>query len=112
MQEEWPNAGEIDIIEGINNMKHNQVALHTPDGCFQAPDGIQLGSTLERNCSTDRGCIVAENKPNSFGQEFALAGGGVYAVQMEFNGFFIWFWSVSSEIILLLNGGSIFFFFL
>ncbi|KAH9482161.1 putative glycosidase C21B10.07 [Psilocybe cubensis] len=93
MQEEWPNAGEIDIIEGINNMQHNQIALHTPTGCFQAPNPPQSGTTLETDCSTDRGCIVAETKPNSFGPGFAQAGGGVYAVQMDTSGIYVWFWS-------------------
>ncbi|PPQ92756.1 hypothetical protein CVT25_003865 [Psilocybe cyanescens] len=92
MQEEWPNAGEIDIIEAINNMDHNQIALHTPGGCFQAPDPDQTGTTLAQDCSTNRGCIVAETKPNSFGSGFAQAGGGVYAVQMATTGINAWFW--------------------
>ncbi|KAH8828301.1 concanavalin A-like lectin/glucanase domain-containing protein [Flagelloscypha sp. PMI_526] len=82
----WPNGGEIDVIETINLMTTNQMALHTNPGCFQTlPDGIQsqLGTTGERNCSTDRGCIVSETKPNPVGENFAKAGGGVWAVQMD-----------------------------
>lgn len=92
---EWPGAGEIDIIEGINMMGNNQIALHTDPGCFQGQPPGQSGQTLEGDCSLDRGCIVAETKPNSFGRGFAQAGGGVYAVQMDVAGIFIWFWSVS-----------------
>ncbi|KAF8967492.1 concanavalin A-like lectin/glucanase domain-containing protein [Flammula alnicola] len=95
IEQEWPLAGEIDIIEAINNMDHNQVALHSTPGCLKAqttPSG-QTGTTLEADCSVPRGCIVAENKPNSFGAGFAQAGGGVYALQYETTGINSWFWS-------------------
>jgi hypothetical protein len=94
MQEEWPLAGEIDIIEAINGMTNNQVALHTPPGCYQAQNPGQSGTTLEGDCSKDQGCIVAETKPNSYGPGFAAAGGGVYAIQIAASGIYSWFWSV------------------
>ena len=94
-QQEWPNSGEIDIIESINNQDHNQIALHTTGGCFQAQiPGTQTGVTLERDCSTPRGCLVAETKPNSFGAGFAQAGGGAFALQFAESGIYAWFWSV------------------
>ncbi|KIM38749.1 glycoside hydrolase family 16 protein [Hebeloma cylindrosporum] len=93
IQEEWPLAGEIDIIEAINGMNNNQVALHTTPGCYQAQNPGQTGVTLEGDCSTDRGCIVSETKPNSYGPGFAAAGGGVYAVQIAASGIYSWFWS-------------------
>ncbi|TFK74516.1 hypothetical protein BDN72DRAFT_813017 [Pluteus cervinus] len=88
----WPHGGEIDIVEGINMMDRNQMALHTDPGCFQSPNPVQSGDTLETNCSLDRGCIVGENKPNSYGPGFAQAGGGVWATQWDDTGVFIWFW--------------------
>ncbi|KAF4619190.1 hypothetical protein D9613_004737 [Agrocybe pediades] len=97
IQEEWPSAGEIDIIEAINQMDHNQIALHTRGGCSQSPPPMgvqaQTGNTIEGDCSTDRGCIVAETKPNSYGAGLNAAGGGVYAVQMALSGIYVWFWS-------------------
>ncbi|KAF8801580.1 hypothetical protein BYT27DRAFT_7198151 [Phlegmacium glaucopus] len=89
----WPGAGEIDIIEAINNMNNNQVALHTTPGCFQADVTTQSGTTDETDCSTPQGCLVAENKPNSFGPGFATAGGGVFATQIDVTGVYIWFFS-------------------
>jgi len=86
--------GEIHIIDAINGMDNNQIALHTRPGCFQAQNPGQTGHTLETNCSTDQGCIVAEAKPNSFGLGFATAGGGVYAIQIAASGIYSWFWSV------------------
>ncbi|KAJ3570032.1 hypothetical protein NP233_g4669 [Leucocoprinus birnbaumii] len=90
---EWPNSGEIDIIEGINMLTHNQMALHTIGGCFQAANPGQTGQTIEGDCSKPQGCLVAETKPNSWGQAFAQAGGGVWALQLDVSGIYIWFWS-------------------
>jgi len=91
---EWPGGGEIDVIEGINMMDHNQIALHTTPGCFQAQNSGQTGQTIEGDCSTPQGCLVAENKPNSWGPGFAQAGGGVWALQIDVAGIFVWYWSV------------------
>jgi hypothetical protein len=90
----WPGSGEIDIIEGINEMQNNQVALHTTVGCYQANVTTQSGTTFEIDCSTPQGCDVGENKPNSYGESFAEAGGGVFALQYDVAGINLWFFSV------------------
>jgi hypothetical protein len=89
----WPGSGEIDIIEGINGMDHNQVALHTPVGCYQANVTTQSGTTTDIDCSTDSGCLVVEDKPNSYGASFAAAGGGVFALLIDASGIYVWFFS-------------------
>ncbi|KAI0673184.1 concanavalin A-like lectin/glucanase domain-containing protein [Trametes maxima] len=91
--ENWPIGGEIDVIEAVNQMTYNQMALHTQNGCTQPSSVTQSGSTGNTNCSTDAGCTVAEKQDNSFGSSFASAGGGVWATQIETSGIFIWFWS-------------------
>ncbi|KAI8996256.1 concanavalin A-like lectin/glucanase domain-containing protein [Trametes punicea] len=91
--EDWPIGGEIDIIEGVNLMTYNQMALHTQNGCTQPSSVTQTGTTGSTNCSTDAGCTVAEKQPNSFGEAFANAGGGVWATQIDVSGIYIWFWS-------------------
>jgi hypothetical protein len=97
IEKEWPEAGEIDIIEAINDMERNQIALHTIPGCSKADTLPQSGRTLETDCSTNRGCIVAESKPNSFGPGFSEAGGGVYALLIEPTNINVWFFSVSAS---------------
>lgn len=92
----WPNSGEIDIIEAINNLPSNQYALHTTPGCDLASNSAQTGTTMETDCSTPQGCVVQETKPNSFGSGFAAAGGGVVATQLDVSGIYMWFWSVST----------------
>ncbi|KAF8627936.1 hypothetical protein AX17_006091 [Amanita inopinata Kibby_2008] len=93
IEKEWPHGGEIDIIEAINDLGNNQMALHADRGCTQYNPPGQTGRTLEMNCTTNRGCIVAETKQNSFGESFAQAGGGVWATQIDVSGIYIWFWS-------------------
>ncbi|KAI0363232.1 hypothetical protein BV20DRAFT_1040025 [Pilatotrama ljubarskyi] len=94
--ENWPIGGEIDIIEAVNLMTYNQMALHTQNGCTQPSSVTQTGTTGNTNCSTDAGCTVAENQPYSFGASFASAGGGVWATQLDSSGIYIWFWTRDS----------------
>lgn len=30
----WPNSGEIDVLEGVDGMDHNQINLHTGPDCY------------------------------------------------------------------------------
>ncbi|KAF5389760.1 hypothetical protein D9757_005970 [Collybiopsis confluens] len=92
----WPDAGEIDIIEGINGLTQNQMALHTTPGCGLATNAIQTGHIVQGDCSTAQGCLVQETKPNSFGSAFAQAGGGVFGAQLDVSGIYMWFWPRNS----------------
>lgn len=92
----WPDGGEIDIIEGINLVSQNQMALHTLPGCYHnttPPNQMGISDPTKVDCSQPSGCVVSESAPNSFGQGFANAGGGVFGVQFDVAGVFIWFWS-------------------
>lgn len=99
----WPGSGEIDIIEAINEMTNNQVALHTTVGCTQANNPPQSGNTFEIDCSTPQGCDVGESKPNSYGSSFAAAGGGVFALQLDVAAINMWFFSVCRYIYLFFS---------
>jgi hypothetical protein len=81
-----PDDGEIDIIEAINVMPANQMALHTTPGCYHPNVAYQTGITGELDCSTAAGCVVIESSPNSFQSGFAQAGGGVWACQFDVAG--------------------------
>ena len=82
----WPDDGEIDIIEAINMMSFNQMALHTTAGCTHDPSIPQTGRNTFTDCSQGSGCVVAETKPNSYNSGFAAAGGGVWATQFDVSG--------------------------
>ncbi|KAK7453491.1 hypothetical protein VKT23_011768 [Stygiomarasmius scandens] len=90
---EWPQAGEIDVIEAINMLSQNQMALHTLPGCNLPQNTGHTGRTIDTDCSTGTGCLVQETKPNSYGSGFSNAGGGVFALQLDVSGIYMWFWS-------------------
>ncbi|KAI8066318.1 beta-1,3-1,4-glucanase [Gongronella butleri] len=94
----WPNSGEIDVIEGVNTQSTNQVTLHTSDGCTVGGTS-QTGNFVTTNCyvnapgqSSNQGCGVSTSDTTSYGTGFNNNGGGVYATQWEANsGIQVWF---------------------
>ncbi|KAJ7636562.1 concanavalin A-like lectin/glucanase domain-containing protein [Roridomyces roridus] len=94
----WPAAGEIDWIEAINLMDHNQMALHSFAGCNQSQGVFQSGQSVIHNCNdtTASGCTVEETKPNSFGAGFNNNGGGAFGLQFDVAGVWMWFWNRTS----------------
>jgi len=97
----WPNNGEIDIIENVNLATSAQYSLHTLNGCKHPgnADG-QTGNVVSTDCwnvtNGNQGCIVRESQQNSFGQGFASIGGGGFATLFDKNGVKVWFFPRSS----------------
>jgi len=93
----WPNGGEIDIIEGVQNAAGDQTTLHTQAGCgFSSADQSQMtGSVQTTTCgpsSSNSGCGVV-TAANSFGTSFNSNGGGVFAMEWQFTqSIKSWFW--------------------
>ena len=87
---DWPNGGEIDVLEAVNRGTNNQMTLHALSGCVQPAGVIQLGTTSTSDCSmganSSIGCTVIETQPNNFGDGFNQAGGGVWAAQFDVAG--------------------------
>ncbi|KAG0709420.1 glycoside hydrolase family 16 protein [Suillus ampliporus] len=85
----WPLAGEIDIIEGVNNQDTNQMTLHsgTSEMCtLEKSSGTDkfVGQVLGTSCysteTADAGCAIADTDTSSFGYGFNNAEGGVFAL--------------------------------
>jgi len=91
----WPHGGEIDILEGVNNMSPNTVSLHTSPGCQQVLTK-QKGTLMTNNCDAsvnfNVGCGVKINNPLSYGPPLNAAGGGWYALERTSREIKVWFW--------------------
>ncbi|ORX60603.1 hypothetical protein DM01DRAFT_1300445 [Hesseltinella vesiculosa] len=106
----WPNGGEIDIIEGVNNQTNNHITLHTSANCQMDPTSSNgTGKWLTNNCavnatgqSPNAGCSVQSSSATSYGRGFNSAQGGVYATQWkDTTGIQVWFFprrSIPSDI--------------
>jgi len=90
----WPNSGEIDIIEGVNNANADASTLHTSDGCsmntslagqFTGSWGGDMYGGKSSNCYVNApnqwgnaGCGIT-GATGSYGAPFNTQKGGVYA---------------------------------
>ncbi|KAJ5780619.1 Concanavalin A-like lectin/glucanase subgroup [Penicillium paradoxum] len=105
----WPNDGEIDIIEGVNNQAANGITLHTAKGCNMDVSGSeatseQTGADCEAN---NAGCTQSTTSTNNYGDGFNANGGGVYAVEWTTESISAWFFPRGSDMATqLINGGT------
>lgn len=96
----WPDAGEIDIIEGVNLKPTNQYTLHTGAGsdCVlvttTSGDAPYTANTLGTECrssdGSNAGCGFSDPKNTTFGHNFNMAGGGVFVHLLDSAGLKIW----------------------
>ncbi|KIY67871.1 glycoside hydrolase family 16 protein [Cylindrobasidium torrendii FP15055 ss-10] len=96
--EPWPNVGEVDILEGVNDMPYNHATLHTLPGCAMPASGRNMtGVSVQDNCdwtiNGNAGCGVEIRNPASYGPPFNAAGGGWYAFERTTAFIKVWFWS-------------------
>lgn len=94
----WPNDGEIDIIEGVNDNANNAMTLHTSDGCSITNDGAFTGTLTTSNCyvyapgqADNAGCDIQNQNTQSYGNNFNSNGGGVIAMEWTSSDINIWF---------------------
>jgi len=92
----WPNGGEVDIIEGVNVNVVNQATLHTSSGCtMNGVSRSQSGKGLSDDCvaadNGNSGCGVQDTRTSSYGNGFNNGGGGVYACEWTTSAIKIWF---------------------
>lgn len=120
----WPEGGEIDILEGVNEAWGNAVTLHTSVGCVvedRAGAGEFAGTMVTRNCDVDApdqgknaGCSIrapdsgervqmgivredmGEARAPSYGTGFNDAKGGVYAMEWTESSISVWFFPRNS----------------
>lgn len=89
----WPEAGEIDIIEGVNTQTADKMSLHVSETFQVSNDTTSMTGTLlssdayihslvqPHNTGAVVEAFVADGP--SFGTAFNVAGGGVYATEVS-----------------------------
>ncbi|KAH9920472.1 putative beta-glucanase from glycoside hydrolase family GH16 [Fomitopsis serialis] len=86
------SSGEIDILEGVNDIAPNSVTLHTTGSCTMPENRAQLGSS-DTISDGNNGCSVDAPYTASYGKVFNTYGGGYYAMERTAEYIRVWFWS-------------------
>ncbi|XP_006456982.1 hypothetical protein AGABI2DRAFT_195916 [Agaricus bisporus var. bisporus H97] len=96
----WPNGGEVDIVEGVNNQSPNAATLHTNQGCTMPSSRQQTGQSTQLDCNVavngNSGCGVRFPTSNSFGPSFNSNGGGWFAMERSSTNIKVFFWPRNS----------------
>jgi hypothetical protein len=101
----WPQDGEIDVVEGVSLYTDNIYSIHTGDGCtipnsaVSSMSKVSIVETGGTNCDATKdteGCGFSDHLSTSFGQGFNTAGGGVFALQFDTTGIKMWFFQTGS----------------
>jgi hypothetical protein len=92
---DWPNGGEIDILEGVHDMPTNQYTLHTSEGCTLSHEGIEVKARrVNDQCAVsgvdNRGCAFVDTDDRSYGKPFNMVAGGVFAHLWNSDGIKVW----------------------
>lgn len=112
-EDRWPDAGEIDVVEGINYQSNAKTALHTSAQCSQyahVPDYKMTGhwdratgipntftgmmdfntSVPADNCWVqaphqwqNQGCVAISDRSDTLGSGLNSQGGGIFALQWD-----------------------------
>ena len=104
---DWPNQGEVDIIEGANNQQTNSFTLHTGPGCTidsgssssQAFSGTVATSNCDVNAAgqaNNVGCGITTTDTATYGTAFNNNKGGVFATEWSDSGISIYFFERNS----------------
>ncbi|PLW08834.1 hypothetical protein PCANC_16615 [Puccinia coronata f. sp. avenae] len=92
----WPQGGEIDIIEGVNMGNTNQMTLHSVPGCkvkdqmSQSATGKVLHTDCDATGTGNVGCGIADPSTASLGKSFNENGGGVFVMEWKASGISVW----------------------
>ncbi|KAF9035192.1 endo-1,3(4)-beta-glucanase [Panaeolus papilionaceus] len=106
----WPNGGEVDILEGVNDQSPNAATLHTSSGCTMPSSRSQTGTAGQNDCNvavnSNTGCNVKFPTSNSYGPGFNNNGGGWYAIERTTNHISVWFWPRNGNVPSEIKSGS------
>ncbi|KAJ3510113.1 hypothetical protein NMY22_g16071 [Coprinellus aureogranulatus] len=100
-KDDWPNKGEVDIVEGVNDQGPNASTLHTSANCTMPMQRNQTGTNGQLDCDAavnfNVGCGVQYSQANSYGPNFNKNGGGWIALERDNKFMKTWFWPRDSS---------------
>ncbi|KAJ3521955.1 hypothetical protein NMY22_g12090 [Coprinellus aureogranulatus] len=100
-KDDWPNKGEVDIVEGVNDQGPNASTLHTSANCTMPAQRNQTGTNGQLDCDAtvnfNVGCGVRYSQANSYGPNFNKNGGGWIALERNNRFMKTWFWPRDSS---------------
>ncbi|THH27512.1 hypothetical protein EUX98_g6672 [Antrodiella citrinella] len=96
--DDWPNQGELDILEGVNDQTTNQITAHTGSVCNLVTNAVQttgriVGETCQSSNGANAGCNYALDNNATYGHGFNMNAGGVYAHTWETDAIKVWFFA-------------------
>lgn len=94
----WPQGGEIDILEVVSHQSKNSFSVHTGEGCWAGSSGYtgraMLATQNALNCNADatssQGCGFRTARNNTAGIGANAHGGGVYVMEWSSAGIKAW----------------------
>jgi hypothetical protein len=83
------------VLEGVHDQPTNQCTLHTSEGCTLSTDGkVVSGNIFNEQCASsganNTGCGFIDTDTQSYGHNFNLIAGGVYAHLWSSRGIKVW----------------------
>jgi len=96
----WPNNGEMDIVEGVDFANQNEMSIHTGNGCtmpidFGGTGTLAAGTNCYAYVAGNTGCGIINSGPNTYGEGYNSIGGGVHIMIWDNtsggNGIKMWF---------------------
>ncbi|KAF8761258.1 glycoside hydrolase family 16 protein [Rhizoctonia solani] len=91
----WPQAGEIDIIEGVNDQGPT-LRPSTHPRLHSALHPTTTNTNCDWTVNGNAGCGVQAPVANSYGPAFNSVGGGWYAMERTSTYIKVWFWPRNS----------------
>ncbi|GAA5909152.1 uncharacterized protein JCM6883_002624 [Sporobolomyces salmoneus] len=96
--ENWPQGGEIDIVEFVSHQTTNAFSVHTGEGCWAGSSGYtghaMLATQNALNCNADataaQGCGFRTKRKNTAGIGANANGGGLYVMEWSSAGIKAW----------------------
>ncbi|KAI0079374.1 hypothetical protein K474DRAFT_649827 [Panus rudis PR-1116 ss-1] len=94
----WPDHGEVDILENVNEATFNQITAHTGDSCelqnSVKTTGRLVGTKCTSSADSNSGCPFVTDQVQgnlTYGRGFNMNGGGVFAHTWTNDAITVWF---------------------